>query len=70
MIEFKETDISKIVLYNSSAVKSVNYNKKRASFMKDKDILDFKELTNKYCNDSFYIKGRRKIIKIVRFLGI
>ena len=67
-VNFLEADINQIVKYNSAAIKSAIYNPKRSLFMKDKDNLDFERLVNKYCKDSFLIKSKRKVNKLLKFM--
>lgn len=65
-ILFKEVDINQAVLYNSAAIKSVEYNPKRESFFEELEKLPFDKLVNKYCTDEMSVRIKRKIKFILR----
>lgn len=58
---YKEVDINQAALYNSAAIKSVEYNPKRESFFKELEKLPFDKLVNKYCTDKISVRIKRKI---------
>ncbi len=68
-VNYESVDISQAVLYNPSAVKSVNYNPQRAKFFKELDASDdiFQLIAN-YTKISFakkvYIKTRSLLSKM------
>ena len=65
-ILYKEIDINEAVKYNSSAVKSVEYNPKREGFFEELEEFSFDELVKKYCSDSMAVKIKRKVKSILR----
>jgi hypothetical protein len=60
-ILYKEVDINKVVDYNPSAVKSVDYNPKREKFFVELDKISFDKLVKKYCSDSILFRTKRKV---------
>ena len=70
-INYEKVDINQAILYNPSAVKSVDYNPKREKFFKDlSGSADIIELIEKYTKISFskkfYIKVRALLSRIKR----
>lgn len=64
-ILYKGVNINQAVLYNSSAIKSVEDNQKRESFFKEIDQVPFDKLVKKYCSDSLLVRLKRKSKSIV-----
>ena len=64
-ISYKEVDINQAVAYNSSAIKSVEYNPKREKFFNKVDQLPFDELVNKYCSDAVLVRIKRRVKSVV-----
>ena len=68
-IEFEEVNIEEAIKYNPSMVKSATKPKKRASFFKDLEKLDFNELEKKYFpNPNLIVKLIRKIKTIIAMM--
>lgn len=67
-ILYKEVDIKQSIMYNPSAIKSVEYNPKRENFFRDVDQFIFDKLIKKYCSDSILIKIKRKVKFIARIV--
>lgn len=61
---YKEVDINQAVTFNSAAIKSVKCHPQREQFFADLDILEFDELTKKYCRTKLYKRFKNKIISI------
>ncbi|MEW9094149.1 MAG: Coenzyme F420 hydrogenase/dehydrogenase, beta subunit C-terminal domain [Clostridiaceae bacterium] len=64
-ILYKEVDIERAILYNPSAIKSVEHNLKRESFFKELEQISFEELVEKYCKDSILSRIKRKSKSII-----
>ncbi|WP_315119212.1 Coenzyme F420 hydrogenase/dehydrogenase, beta subunit C-terminal domain [uncultured Clostridium sp.] len=64
-ILYKEVDINRAVLYNPSAIKSVEHNLKRENFFEELERLSFEELVRKYCKDSILTGIKRKLKSII-----
>ena len=58
-MKYKEVDIERAVIYNTSAVKSVGYNPKRERFFKKLGKLSFDKLVKKHCSDSINNKVKK-----------
>jgi coenzyme F420-reducing hydrogenase beta subunit len=69
-IEYQEVNLDQVIKFNSAAIKSSKYNPKREFFFSDLDSLPFNKLVNKYCDESFLVKLKRKakraFIKVLR----
>jgi coenzyme F420-reducing hydrogenase beta subunit len=64
-ILYKEVNINDAIVYNTAAIKSANYNKKRENFFKELDTQPFNKLIRKYCSDSQFVKIKRVIKTLV-----
>ncbi len=70
---YQEVDIHRAVKYNSSAIKSVQFNSKRDAFMSEKDNLSFDKLVGKYCTDPLSTRirsGIKRVLAKTRMLDI
>ena len=65
-MKYKEVDIGRAVIYNTSAVKSVEYNPKRERFFMDLEKLSFDKLVKKHCSDSINIRFKRSTKAVIR----
>lgn len=59
-ISYKEVDINQAVLYNSSAIRSVEHSVNRKNFFKEIDQLSFDQLIKRYCSESLLRRTKRK----------
>lgn len=62
---YQETDINEAVKYNSSMIKSAPLNPKRVGFLKDIDTIEFDKVVEKYCSDSFTLKCKKIIYRVL-----
>ncbi|SHE83384.1 Coenzyme F420 hydrogenase/dehydrogenase, beta subunit C-terminal domain [Alkalibacter saccharofermentans] len=65
-MKFKEVDINEAVKYNSAAIKSVNYNPKRKEFLSALNTMPFNKLVDKYCDESFVVKFKRRARRVIK----
>ena len=65
-MKYKEVDIERAVIYNTSAVKSVGYNPKRERFFKKLGKLSFDKLVKKHCSDSINNKVKKSMKAVIR----
>lgn len=65
---FYKVNINEAVLYNSAAVKSVEYNPRREIFFSELDDLLFDKLVNKYCADPISVILKRNIKSMLKIL--
>lgn len=61
----EKADLTEAIKFNPSMVSSVRYNPNRKNFFTDIDLLSFDKLVAKHCTDSYYIRGKRKVIGIM-----
>lgn len=67
-IIWQEVNINEAVKYNSTAIKSVEPNKKREEFFKELNNLPFNQLVKKYCSDKMFVRLKRKAKAVVYIL--
>ncbi|MEF9919455.1 MAG: Coenzyme F420 hydrogenase/dehydrogenase, beta subunit C-terminal domain, partial [Eubacterium sp.] len=61
----QRVNLTEAIKYNPAAIKSANLNPKRNGFMLNIDAMDFDKAVKKYCSDSFWLKCKRIVCRIL-----
>ncbi|MEF9984509.1 MAG: Coenzyme F420 hydrogenase/dehydrogenase, beta subunit C-terminal domain [Oscillospiraceae bacterium] len=64
-LRYQRVNLTEAIKYNTAAIKSADLNPKRSEFMRNIDAMDLNKAVKKYCGDSFWLKCKRIVYRVL-----
>ena len=65
-MEAAEVDLNEALQYNGAALRPPQPSERRDAYMKDMTVMDFGNLTRKYCSDDCFTACKKLVKKIIK----